>query len=158
MRELADWGIQALPRPLGHTLVDPHADKRELLSQLFTDGTDAIVRFILASGFEDDNQAFYGLLDRLAILMGVKSNAVSPEQHDLATTLAKFPRLELLPLTSAWASLKPVLEACIPPSFLRIDANLARKRAKQALGSWYVFYASDRLLILLLLISPLSSA
>lgn len=78
-------------------------------------------------------------LDRLAILMSVKSNATTPEEHDLQQALDAFPSEEmLLEPHDAWARLKPALERSLPPSILRVDPAYERKRVKQAniKGTW----------------------
>jgi len=82
-------------------------------------------------------------LDRLAILMDVKSDAAEGD-HDLARALAAFPSLIDAP-ADAWCSLKPALERALPPSVLRLDPAWARKRAKPgtttAKGTWYASQA-----------------
>ena len=135
MPELADWHL-----PLGN---DPAKAQhiRFLLSHFLTDGVQAIERYIAACDPNSPtDQAFLAILDRLAILMGVKSNAKDETGHSLAQALASFPHLDLLVPAStveAWSRLKPALELAIPPSLLRVDPAIARKRAKQGIeGTW----------------------
>ncbi len=136
MPELADWHLP----PLGN---DPAKAQhiRFLLSHFLTDGVQAIERYIAACDPNSPtDQAFLAILDRLAILMGVKSNAKDETGHSLAQALASFPHLDLLVPAStveAWSRLKPALELAIPPSILRVDPAIARKRAKQGIeGTW----------------------
>jgi hypothetical protein len=79
-------------------------------------------------------QAIAATLDRLAVLMGVKSNAEL--EHDLSVSLAGFPQLDTVEIPDAWALLKPALEQAFPPSCLRVDAVWANKRAKLGAGTW----------------------
>jgi hypothetical protein len=78
-------------------------------------------------------QAIAGTLDRLAILMSVKSNAVLEPDHDLAASLALFPRLETLEPHDLWCRIKPALEQALPPSILRVDprSSCVRKRVRK---------------------------
>ena len=75
-------------------------------------------------------------LDRLAILMSVRSNSSDEAGHDLASSLQAFPRLDCLEPQDVWISIKPALEAALPPSVLRLDPACAKKRVKHAKGSW----------------------
>ena len=65
-------------------------------------------------------------LERLAVLMGVKSNAPlnDPKAHSLSAALSSFPRPEqcgvapeLIP--QLWSTIKPAIERALPPSSLR---------------------------------------
>lgn len=78
-------------------------------------------------------QHIAGTLDRLAILMGVKSNATIEPDHDLAASLASFPRLDTLEPHDLWSRIKPALEKALPPSILRVDPNSScvRKRVRK---------------------------
>jgi hypothetical protein len=82
-------------------------------------------------------QAIATTLDRLAILMSVKSNADAAPGHDLAAALASFPRLETLEAQDLWCRIKPTLEQAMPPSILRVDPRSAciRKRVKRRSSS-----------------------
>ena len=81
-------------------------------------------------------QAIAATIDRLAVLMGVKSNAEL--EHDLSVSLAGFPQLDTIDIPDAWVLLKPALEQALPPSCLRVDPAWASKRAKLAVhkGTW----------------------
>jgi hypothetical protein len=64
-------------------------------------------------------------LDRIAVLMGIKSNGSRPGEFDLSTALAAFPRSFGDPDAGmhesnyhAWHSLRSVVEATFPPSLL----------------------------------------
>jgi len=101
--------------------------------------------FIAALGEQTSptSQAIMCTLDRLAILMGVKSNAEDEHDHSLHDVLATFPRLESLEPQDVWASIKPALERAIPPSLLRVEptSSCIRKRVKKhqtrpATGTW----------------------
>ena len=82
------------------------------------------------------SQAIAVTIDRLAVLMGVKSNAEL--NHDLSVSLAGFPQLDTLEAHDVWPLLKPALEQALPPSCLRVDSAWATKRAKLAVnkGTW----------------------
>ena len=82
-------------------------------------------------------QAIAATLDRLAILMSVKSNAHREPNHDLRAALLAFPHLESLEPQDAWARIKPALVRSLPPSLLRVDPACARKRVKHIKGTWY---------------------
>lgn len=115
-----------------------------LLTQLFTDGTDSIKAFIDSQNTDlPQHQAFLTLLDRLAILMNVKSNATFLKDHDLGIALGALSPLDSLPLTVAWSMLKAALEIAMPPSMLLIDPSLAKKRLKHGndKGSWYACHS-----------------
>jgi hypothetical protein len=79
-------------------------------------------------------QAIAVTIDRLAVLMGVKSNAEL--EHDLSTSLASLPELDTAEISETWALLKPSLEQSLPPSCLRVDPAWAVKRSKLAAGTW----------------------
>ncbi len=81
-------------------------------------------------------QAIAATLDRLAVLMSVKSNASLEPDHDLKVSLAAFPHLESLELQDSWTRLKPALVRSLPPTALLVDPAYARKRVKQARGTW----------------------
>lgn len=81
-------------------------------------------------------QAIAATLDRLAILLSVKSNAPAEPDHDLRAALAAFPHLEAVEPQDAWVRLKPALVRSLPPSVLFVDPACARKRVKQAKGTW----------------------
>ena len=83
-------------------------------------------------------QAIAATLDRLAILMDVKSDAEDEAGHDLGAALGAFPKLDALPPGDAWWSIRPALERALPPSVLRLNPAWASKRAKTAFrGTWY---------------------
>jgi hypothetical protein len=75
-------------------------------------------------------------LDRLAILMSVKSDASLESDHDLGAALQHFPHLESLEPQDVWTRIKPALVRSLPPSVLRVDPVCAKKRAKQVKGTW----------------------
>lgn len=81
-------------------------------------------------------QHIAGTLDRLAILMSVKSDAPLEPDHDLRAALRVFPHLESLEPQDAWARIKPALVRSLPPTALRVDPVCARKRVKHARGTW----------------------
>lgn len=82
-------------------------------------------------------QSIATTLDRLAILMSVKSDAdAEPEQHDLARALQGFPCLDALEPHDLWCTLQPALVRALPPTLLRLDPSCAKKRVKQAQGTW----------------------
>lgn len=81
-------------------------------------------------------QAIATTLDRLAILMSVKSDADVEPQHDLAQALAAFPCLDALEPHDLWCRLQTDLVRSLPPSLLRVDPVCAKKRVRQARGTW----------------------
>ena len=81
-------------------------------------------------------QAIASILDKLAILMSVKSNAAQEPDHDLEAALRAFPHLESLEPQDVWTRIKPALVRSLPPSVLRVDPVCAKKRAKQVKGTW----------------------
>jgi hypothetical protein len=137
MPDLADWFPVNTP--------DEHTDEcaRSLLYCIGAlrsrpaSHTEIIESFITTQNPEKPTaQSIATTLDRLAVLMGVKSNAVDEPDHVLSSALASFPHLDSLDPQDVWHRLKPALEASIPPSVLRLDPASARKRVKQAHGSW----------------------
>ena len=88
-------------------------------------------------------QAIAATLDRLAILMSVKSNAHREPNHDLRAALLAFPHLESLEPQDVWARIKPALVRSLPPSLLRVDpsSSCVRKRVRKQptsnAGTWY---------------------
>ena len=132
MPELADWFPSPAPAcpPLAHCLA--------LLNDRPRDHASTIQRFIDSQDqASPTSQAIATTLDRLAILMGVRSNAPTPAGHDLASALEAFPsHVEDLEPHAIWTALKPAIEQALPPSLLRLDPACARKRVKQAQGTW----------------------
>ena len=131
MPEPADW-----PAPDNASL----AHCLEALQRAPREHAKTIESFIATQDLATaSGQAIAATLDRLAILMDVKSDAETEADHDLARALAAFPRLDAP--ADAWCSLKPALERALPPSVLRLDPAWARKRAKPgtttAKGTWY---------------------
>jgi len=133
MPEPADW--PAHDSSLAHCL--------EALQRAPREHAKTIESFIATQDLATPGgQAVAATLDRLAILMDVKSDAETEAGHDLAMALEAFPsNLEALPQAELWCSLKPALENALPPSILRVDPAWARKRAKAgatvAKGTWY---------------------
>lgn len=127
-----DWGLPA-HQPLRDLLaVLNHPSPQSPAERL-----EAIQRFVAAHDpSQPASQHVASCLDRLAVLMGVKSNAPTPEKHDLAACLAAFPHLEALQAASTWATIKSALENALPPSLLLLDATCAKRRIKQADGTW----------------------
>ena len=131
MPELADWVPSPAPAcpPLAHCLA--------LLSDRPRDHASTIQRFIDSQDqASPTSQAIATTLDRLAILMGVRSNAPTPSGHDLASALQAFPHIQDLEPHAIWTALKPAIEQALPPSLLSLDPACARKRVKQAQGTW----------------------
>ena len=109
----------------------------ETLSSRPLEYAHAIDSFIATQTPENPTaQSIATTLDRLAILMGVKSNATDELGHDLSAALSIFPHLDTLELQDAWSRIKPALENSLPPSLLRVDPAWGQKRAKQAKGTW----------------------
>jgi hypothetical protein len=79
----------------------------------------------VASQDSREQSCMYGarMLDRLAILMGVKSNAGASKDHDLCVSLSRFPRFDQKPAVHIWQGIKPALESCMPPSLLLATAG-----------------------------------
>lgn len=73
-------------------------------------------------------QAIARTIDRLAVLMRVKSNAHDEAGHDLDACLDAFPPLENLDAPDIWARIKPALEAAIPPSVLALAGCHCKKK------------------------------
>ena len=135
MQELSDW--------IPNATSESGADARSLAYLLKTlldqpkEHATSIQYFISAQDPKNPiSQSIALLLDHLAILMGVKSNAIEEVGHDLQTSLEAFPRLDCLEPQDMWTRIKPALEKSIPPSLLRLDPSCARKRYKQARGTW----------------------
>jgi hypothetical protein len=135
MPELADW----------YPIVDPNKDESacslcyclDSFNRRPREYAGTIQRFIDSQDqASPTSQAIATTLDRLAILMGVRSNASTPPGHDLAASLQAFPHIEALEPHAIWTALKPALELALPPSLLRLDPACARKRVRQARGSW----------------------
>ncbi len=136
MPELADW----------YPIVDPNKDESacslcyclDSFNRRPRDHASTIQRFIDSQDqASPTSQAIATTLDRLAILMGVRSNAPTPPKHDLASALQAFPsHVEDLEPHAIWTALKPAIEQALPPSLLRLDPACARKRVKQAQGTW----------------------
>jgi protein-disulfide isomerase-like protein with CxxC motif len=135
MPEPADWAQASDNASLAHCL--------EALQRAPREHARTIESFIATQDLATPaGLAVADALDRLAILMDVKSDAEA--DHDLARALAAFPSLIDAP-ADAWCSLKPALERALPPSVLRLDPAWARKRAKPgtttAKGTWYASQA-----------------
>lgn len=75
-------------------------------------------------------QAIARTIDRLAVLMRVKSNARGEPGHDLDACLDAFPPLENLDVPDIWARIKPALEQAIPPSILALGDCHCKKKAR----------------------------
>ena len=141
MQEVADW----LP---GHTLDPVERKDLESFGHCLTAFNERPLDYALTIRLFIDSQDpsaqtsrnIATTLDRLAILMGVKSNATDEPLHDLRTTLASFPHIESLEPQDLWSRIKPALEQALPPSLLQIDPSCAKKRVKQARGTWCAKY------------------
>ena len=81
-------------------------------------------------------QAIARTIDRLAILMRVKSNADHEPGHDLDACLDAFPPLENLDAPDIWARVKPALEQAIPPSILVLADCQCKKKTRVSAPSW----------------------
>jgi hypothetical protein len=138
MPDLADWFPVDTPdrstdedaRSLHHLLEQCKADPGKYESD--------IGLFIAALGDQKSPtaQAIATTLDRLAVLMSVKSNASDEPGHDLASCLQAFPRLDSLEPQDVWTRIKPALELALPPTLLQLDPACAKKRVKHAKGTW----------------------
>jgi hypothetical protein len=138
MPTLADWFPVNTPshsadedaRALYHLLEQYKADPGKYESD--------ISLFIAALGDQTSPtaQAIASTLDRLAILMSVKSNASEETGHDLAGALQAFPRLDSLEPQDVWTRIKSALELALPPTLLQLDPACAKKRVKHAKGTW----------------------
>ena len=86
---------------------------------------DEALEDFVASQDTNERSAMYTarMLDRLAILMGVKSNAGPSEDHDLCLCLSRFPRYDQKPAVHIWQGIKPALESCLPPTLLLADSG-----------------------------------
>ena len=132
MPEPADWIPDTAADSLGYCL--------EALCRSPGEYAHAIESFIATQDLAGSPtaQAVAATLDRLAILMDVKSDAEDEAGHDLGAALAAFPKLDALPPGDAWWSIRPALERALPPSVLRLNPAWASKRAKTAFrGTWY---------------------
>jgi hypothetical protein len=121
MPAASDW----LPAPL---LSEPSAQGlgRFLSAVHACQGVDAcathIEDFIASQDpSEASARAVMRVLDRLAVLMRVKSDAAAREDHLLDRCLRAFPRLDAMDAPEVWAHVKPALEAAMPPSVLCAD-------------------------------------
>jgi len=65
---------------------------------------------------ESSGQKIAQLLDRVAILMRVKSNGL--ETYDLDTCLHSFPNLQAADIPDIWSNIKNSIECSFPPSLL----------------------------------------
>lgn len=102
----------------------------------------AIQNFIAALGdhASPTAQSIMATIDRLATLMGIKSNARSQGEHSLAAALDAFPGHLAEPSTSpsspadVWWTLRAILEQTLPPSILRVDpaSPCVRKRVRKS--------------------------
>lgn len=136
MPDLADWF---------HPPLDDNKDKEahslvltlEALRMQPRDYAQTISDFIATQDPATPTaQAIATTLDRLAILMSVKSDADVEPQHDLAQALAAFPCLDALEPHDLWCRLQTDLVRSLPPSLLRVDPVCAKKRVRQARGTW----------------------
>jgi hypothetical protein len=141
MPTLADWFPSATPSPENDADALALARFLERINAAPQDHISAIRYFIAALGdhASPTAQSIMATIDRLAILMGVKSNARSQGEHSLAAALAAFPRLEEEPSSSSspadvWWSLRGALEQAVPPSVLRVDpaSPCVRKRVRKS--------------------------
>lgn len=135
MPTLADWFQTPTPDPatdddaraLAHFLDRINATPREYVQ--------AIECFIatLNGSSSRTAQAIATTIDRLAILMNVKSDAIDESGHDLAAALASFPQDLELHHTATWTRIKAALEQSMPPSILRVDpeASCLKKRVRK---------------------------
>ena len=137
MPDLADWFPVDTPSEDSDLCADSLLHCLEALRSKPANYAHTIESFITTQTPETPTaQSIAVTLDRLAVLMGVRSNAVDEPGHDLASTLAGFPHLDVLEAQDAWISFKPALEDNLPPSILRVDPAWGQKRAKQAKGTW----------------------
>ena len=137
MPDLADWFPVDTPSEDSDLCADSLLHCLEALRSKPANYAHTIGSFITTQTPETPTaQSIAVTLDRLAVLMGVRSNAVDEPGHDLASTLAGFPHLDVLEAQDAWISFKPALEDNLPPSILRVDPAWGQKRAKQAKGTW----------------------
>jgi hypothetical protein len=130
MPEISDWSPVGTPdRSLSHCLAALHRTPGDYASTI----QDFIATQDPAS---PASQHIASTLDRLAILMAVKSNSAEETGHDLAAALQAFPRLDSLEPQDVWARIGPALELALPPSLLQLDPSCAKKRVKHAHGTW----------------------
>ena len=149
MPTVADWFPSiAYPAP------DPATDEDARALAHFLDRINATPRdyagaiecFIatLNGSASPTAQAVAILVDRLAILMGVKSDAALASGHDLAAALASFPHFHEDDAATSiisqpheiWASIRAALQRSMPPSILRVDpdSSCLKKRIKKNTG------------------------
>ena len=117
MTHLNDW----LP-------VEMHSDRTGqvlecILEELNLARSDEDVKLALLKLHDMDvTEASYPLvghvLDRLAILMRVKSNPMPGNDFDLDKALDSFPNMEDMDIPDIWMQIKPALEKSMPPSVL----------------------------------------
>ena len=137
MPELSDWFHDAAPNTAELNTLKTFFQCLRSLIEKPQDYIKAIGNFIDSQDPASPTyQAIATTLDRLAVLMSVKSNAPLEPDHNLEAALQAFPRLEALEPHDAWTRLKPALVRSLPPSVLRVDPVCARKRVKQAKGTW----------------------
>jgi hypothetical protein len=142
MPTLADW----FPEPAA--LAEPSAVTTGLATLLRdlphsrseSDATGIIEDFIASQDPASPTaQSIARTIDRLAILMRVKSNAVDEADHALDACLDAFPSLENLDAPDVWARIRPALEHAIPPSILALaDCQGKKKTRVSAAPSWCV--------------------
>lgn len=96
-------------------------------------------RLVVRGGAID--QALAHRLDRLAVLMRVKSNAQEPEGHDLDRCLRDMPDLGAMDLPDLWGTARRALEQALPPCLLAPSP----KRATWALPPLSLEYDGRRL-------------
>lgn len=137
MPALSDWFPQDAP---DHNKDVSACSLHECLRALHKDPRDysrTIRDFILTQDPATPTaQAIAAVLDKLAVLMSVKSDAPLEPDHDLGAALAAFPHLESLEPQDAWTRIKPALVRSLPPSVMRVDPVCAKKRVRQAKGTW----------------------
>ena len=137
MPDLSDWFHDAAPHTAELATLKTFFQCLRSLVEKPQDYIKAISNFIDSQDPASPTyQAIAAILDRLAVLMSVKSNAENEPYHDLEYALKDFPRLEALEPHDVWTRLKPALVRSLPPSVLRVDPVCARKRGKQAKGTW----------------------
>lgn len=86
------------------------------------DALDAVRAFAASQDLgQASARAVARLLDRLAVLMRVKSNAEGQLDHDLDRVLSAFPDLGRMDAPDIWATVKPALERAMPPTLLCVD-------------------------------------
>jgi hypothetical protein len=137
MPDLADWFPVDTPSP---DKIEEACSLHECLAALHKTPGDyarTIQDFIATQDPASATaQHIASTLDRLAVLMSVKSNASDEPGHDLAAALQALPRLDSLEPQDVWARIRPALELALPPSLLQLDPACAKKRVKHAQGTW----------------------